>query len=229
MAALEPLAAGLWVATRPLPLWIGDVGTRMTVVRLASGELVLHSPVRLDAATREAVERVGRVRWLVGPSKPHHLFLGEWASAYPGAELCAAPGLAEKRRDLRLHHVLDDGWASPWGGELRHRLFAGAPLINEVVFFHPASRTLLLTDLAFHVQPGAANRARVFHWLVGAGRGFGPHRIIRAAIRDRAAARRSLEQILAWDFDRVVVTHGSVLETGGRAALERAFAFLTGR
>jgi hypothetical protein len=45
-------------------------------------------------------------------------------------------------------------------------------------------------------------------------------------VRDRAAARRSLETILAWDFDRVVVTHGRALETGGREALRRAFAWL---
>ena len=55
---------------------------------------------------------------------------------------------------------------------------------------------------------------------------FGPHRIVRFAIRDRAAARRSLERILAWDFERVVVSHGEVLETGGKRAVEEGFAFL---
>jgi hypothetical protein len=63
---------------------------------------------------------------------------------------------------------------------------------------------------------------------VGATGRFGPHRIVRAFVRDRAAARRSLERILAWDFDRVIVSHGDVLETGGRAALERGFAWLRG-
>jgi hypothetical protein len=225
---LERVADGVWVATRSLPLVVGDVGTRMTVVRLASGELMLHSPVRIDPATRDAVDRVGRVRWIVGPSKVHHLFLGDWTAAHPDAELCGAPGLPEKRRDLRFAHVMDGAWQAPWGGELLHHPFAGAPFMNEVVFFHPASRTLLLTDLAFNVERGAPNRARVFHWLVGAVGRFGPHRIIRFGIRDRAAARRSLATILAWDFDRVIVTHGSVLESGGRAALERGFAFLGG-
>jgi hypothetical protein len=77
------------------------------------------------------------------------------------------------------------------------------------------------------VQPGAKGRARLFHWLVGAAPGrFGPHRLIRAGIRDRAAARRSLERILEWDFDRVVMSHGAVLERGGRARLRECFAFL---
>jgi len=224
---LEPLADGLWVATRPLPILVGDVGTRMTVVRLESGDLWLHSPVALDSATRAALDRLGEVRWIVGPSKVHHLFLGEYAAAYPAAELCAAPGLPAKREDLRFQHVLDGSWAPPWAAELPHLLFEGAPLMNEVVFFHRATRTLLLTDLCFHVQPGVTGRARLFHWLVGAAPGrFGPHRLIRAGIRDRAAARRSLERILEWDFDRVVVSHGAVLERGGRARLPECFAFL---
>jgi uncharacterized protein DUF4336 len=224
---LEALADGLWVASRPLPILVGDIGARMTVVRLAGGDLWLHSPVALDAATRTALDRLGNVRWVVGPSKVHHLYLGDYAAGYPGAELCAAPGLAEKRKDLRFHHVLDGSWAAPWQAELPFLLFEGAPLMNEVVFFHRATRTLLLTDLAFHVQPGVRGRAKLFHWLVGAAPGrFGPHRIIRTGIRDRGAARRSLAKILEWDFDRVVVAHGSVLESGGRARLREAFAFL---
>jgi hypothetical protein len=187
----------------------------------------LHSPVPLDDATRQALDREGPVRWIVGPSKVHHLYLGDYARAYPDALLCAAPGLAEKRKDLRFDRVLDDAVAPPWGDEIRMRLFRGAPLMNEVVFFHPATRTLLLTDLAFNVPPDGGN-ARLFHRLVGATGRFGPHRVVRLGIRDHRAARASLDAILAWDFDRVVVTHGDVLETGGHAAMRVAFASLLG-
>jgi hypothetical protein len=227
-APLEKLDEDLWIASRSFRLWIGDIGTRMTVIRIGE-ELLLHSPVPLDASIQGALDGLGQVRWLVGPSKVHHLYLGDYVRAYPAAELCGAPGLAEKRKDLAFHHVIDENWVSPWHGELLHHLFRGAPAINEVVFFHPASRTLLLTDLAFNAPYGPENRAKVFHWLVGATGRFGPHRIVRAMIRDRAAARESLEAILGWDFERVVVTHGSVLESGGRASLERAFAFLHDR
>jgi hypothetical protein len=224
--ALEPLAANLWVATRPLRLWVGDIGARMTVVRLRDGALVLHSPVALDGETRAALDALGPVRWLIGPNKVHHLFLSQYVAAYPAAALCGAPGLAEKRTDLRFAHVLDDALRTVWAGQLEFLLFEGAPGISEVVFLHPESRTLILTDLAFNLPPGAPNRARVFHALVGAVGRFGPHRIVRAAIRDKRAARRSADRILAWDFDRVVVSHGLVLETGGKRAMETAFAYL---
>lgn len=224
--ALTLLDRDLWAARRPFRLWIGDIGTRMTVVRLASGDLWLHSPVPLDDPTKGALDRLGPVRFVAAPSLVHHLYVGDYAKAYPDAVLCAAPGLPEKRTDLHFQHVLDDSVEPPWGDEIAMHLFRGAPRINEVVFFHPATRTLVLTDLAFNVQRGAANRARIFHALVGATGRFGPHRIVRSVIRDRAAAHRSVGAILEWDFERIVVTHGEVLESDGRRRLEEAFAYL---
>jgi hypothetical protein len=220
--ALQALAPDLWVASHPLPMWVGDIGCRMTIVRIG-GDLLLHSPVPLEPATRSALDSIGRVRWIVGPNRVHHFWLGDYARAYPEALLCGAPGLAEKRRDLRFRGVLDDAQPPPWGPSVRIALLRGAPSLNELAFFHPASRTLVLTDLAFNVQPDGG-RARLFHRLVGATGRFGPHRIVRLAIRDPRAAGRSLQAIRAWDFDRVIVSHGDVLERGGKAAFETAFA-----
>jgi hypothetical protein len=225
-ATLEPLDRDLWVATRPLRLVVGDVGARMTVMRLADGALLLHSPVALDAQTRDALDALGHVAWVVAPSKVHHFYVGDYASAYPSALVIGVPGLPEKRRDLRFDALIGEGWTAPWGGEVRIERFAGAPRIGEVVFLHVPTRTLVLTDLAFHVRSDAGPRARLFHWVVGATDRFGPHRLVRAMIRDREAARRSVGRILEWDFDRVIVSHGEVLESGGHAAFEAAFSYL---
>jgi len=220
--ALRALDTDLWVASRPLPLWVGDVGCRMTVVRLSDGGLWLHSPVPLDSQTRAAVDAIGPVRWLVGPNKLHHFYLGDWARAYPAAAVCGAPGLPEKRRDLRFHHELAGEAPPPWGDDVPLRGFGGAPVLNEVVFYHPRSRTLIFTDLSFNVP--ARRDAPLFFRLVGVVGRFGPSRMVRLAIRDRKAARASLERILDWEFDRVIVSHGEVLEHDGRAAVEKAFA-----
>jgi Domain of unknown function (DUF4336) len=224
--SLRALAAGLWVADRPLKLLVGDIGTRMTVIRLADGGLFLHSPVRLDPPTRAALDDLGPVRAVVAPSKVHHFFVADYLTAYPEARAYGAPGLAEKRRDLAFHGVLGNEPAPEWRDEIAQHLFQGAAALNEVVFFHPATGTLLLTDLAFNVARENTAPARVFYWLVGAAGRFGPHRLVRLCIRDRRAARASVETILRWDFDRVVVTHGDVLEHGGRARFQEAFAYL---
>lgn len=223
---LEQLAPDLWVATRPLKLWIGDIGSRMTVIRMASGDLMLHSPVELDDPTKKAVTELGTVRWLVGPCLVHHFYLPQWQAAFPEAALCGAPGLAEKRKDLPFSVRLPEEAPGSWDDVLRLELIGGAPFMNEVVFLHAPSRTLILTDLAFNRPAGTPDGAALFHRLVGARNHFGPHRIIRFGMRDRAAGRRSIDRILEWDFDRIVVSHGAVLESGGKNAFREAFAYL---
>ncbi len=224
--ALRALAPNLWVAERPLKLFVGDIGARMTVVRLGSGGLFLHSPIRLDDPTRAALDALGPVVAVVAPSKVHHFFVGPYRTAYPRARVLGAPGLAVKRADLHFDGELGDEPDASWSGEIEQHLFGGVSPLNEVVFFHPPSRTLILTDLAFNVPADKTAGARVFYWLVGAAGRFGPHRLARLAIRDRRAARRSVERILRWDFDRVIVSHGDVLASGGRERFAQAFAFL---
>ena len=224
--ALRALAPNLWVAERPLKLFTGDIGARMTVVRLHDGGRFLHSPVRLDAQTRSALEALGPVRAVVAPSKVHHFFVGDYVSAYPDAAVHGAPGLAAKRPRLRFDHVLGDEAPGAWRDDIEQHVFRGAPVLNEVVFLHRPTRTLVLTDLAFNVPAERTSGARVFYWLVGAAGRFGPHRMVRAFIRDRRAARESVDRLLRWDFDRVIVSHGEVLETGGRGRLAEGFAFL---
>ncbi len=45
-------------------------------------------------------------------------------------------------------------------------------------------------------------------------------------MKDRPAVRASLDTILAWDFDRVIVGHGRKVETDGQRVFREAFAFL---
>jgi hypothetical protein len=224
--AVRALAPGLWIAERPFSTGVADVGTKMTIVRLADGGLWLHSPVSLDAETKRALDALGPVRAVVCPSRAHHAYAGEYAPAYPEARLYGPPGLAQKRKDLHFHATLGDEPDPAWRGVLEQHAFQGAPLLGEVVFFHPSTRTLITTDLVFNVPAGKTRGARIFYWLVGAEGKIGPHRLIRLAMRDRKAARASAERILEWDFERITVTHGEVLECGGREAFRAGFAFL---
>jgi hypothetical protein len=223
------LAPSLWVVDRPfkLPVVRADVGTRMTIIRLADGTLFLHSPVKLDKDLRRAVDALGPVSAIVAPSKTHHLFVRDYIDVYRQARVYCAPGLPEKRKDLAFHAILSDDAPPQWRGQLEQHLFRGAPALNEVVFFHPASRTVVFTDLIFNLSAERSVDAPMFFWLLGAPGHFGPHRLVRLrAIRDRVAARRSIATILRWDFDRVIVAHGDVLETGGWERVASAFAFL---
>jgi hypothetical protein len=228
-APLRPLGEDLWVAERPQTFYGLSVGTRMTVIRLSGGRLLLHSPVSLDAALRSELDALGSVRYVVAPNRVHHLYAGDVAKSYPEARLWVGPGLERKRPDLAFVAVLGDEPPEEWRDEVRQVFFRGRPYENEVVFFHPKSRTLVLCDLAFNFGPSAAAPTRLLMKLLRSYGRFGPSKLDPLLIRDRVAARESLERILAWDFDRVVVAHGDVLESGGREALRTGYAWLLAR
>ncbi len=225
---LQELAPDLWVTGRPLRFGGVEIGSRMTVIRLAGGALFLHSPVALDPELRKELDTLGQVRFAVGPNRMHHLSLGDYAVAYPGAALYAAPGLETKRADLQWEAVLGDEAPAGWSGQIDQLFFRGFPLANEVAFFHPASRTLIVTDLAFNIGAEAPAMTRLAFRMLGAYGRFGPSILERVLIRDRVAARESLERILEWDFDRVILAHGQVRENAGRDGLRAGYAWLLG-
>lgn len=223
---LRKLDAGLWVIDHPLRLAGTEFGTRTTVVQLSAGGLFVHSPGPLSDELRGELEAAGSVRALVAPNKVHHMFLAENARAFPNAEVHTAPGLRERFPGLPEGPELGDDPPELWSADLDQVWVRGAPRIEEVAFLHRASRTLLLADLAFNYRHVESTWTRLFLRVMGAYGRFGPSRLARSLLRDRAAVRAGIDRILEWDFDRVVVPHGDVLEAGGREALRAAYAWL---
>lgn len=101
-------------------------------------------------------------------------------------------------------------------------------MLNETVFFHRATRTLLLTDLCFNMLHSSSFITRLVMRAMGGYGHFGPSRLAKSFMKDKAALRRGIERILEWDFDRVTVTHGQVLERDGHALFKQAYAWLVG-
>jgi glyoxylase-like metal-dependent hydrolase (beta-lactamase superfamily II) len=107
--------------------------------------------------------------------------------------------------------------APTWTGEIEPLLVAGAPLLNEVVFHHRASRTLICTDLLFNVTHPATWMTSVALTLMGTKGRLATSRAWWLYTRNRAALKNSLEQLLRWDFARVIPAHGDVVEPGNGA------------
>ena len=231
---LKEHAPGLWTADgqvdKGVPKFLQkyDFSTRMTVIRLTDGGLFLHSPIRLDGGLRAELDGLGEVRAIVAPNKFHHLFAGDACAAYPNAKLYGALGLPLKRKDLKFAGMLGDEPRPEWRGDIEQRTIKGASMLNEVAFFHPASRTLILTDLVFNVPKDRPWGIPLVFRLMGAGGRCGPHRFVRWMIRDKEGARESLGLIMRWDFDRVIVAHGDVIEGGGHKKVRDAFGFILG-
>jgi len=223
---LSELAEGLWTVEHELRLAGLALGTRTTIARLPDGGLWVHSPGPLDAALADDVRGLGPVRCLVAPNLFHHLYVGDWRGAFPEALVYGVAGLAAKRRDLRIDETLGDAPPAAWRGTLEQLRMGGLPKVEEVAFLHVPSRTLVLSDLCFNIQHSDSPWTRIGLRLTGAWRRFTPSRLFKTFVKDPKALRASVDHVLEWDFDRVLVAHGEVLEHGGPQALREAFRWL---
>lgn len=202
------------------------LGHRMTVVRLPNGGLWLHSPVAFSDALAQALATLGSVQHIVAPNCVHDTYLEGWFAACPTARFHGAPGLAKARPTLPFTDTLSDAGAPEWAAVFDQHILRGMPRINELVFFHRDSGTLIVTDLVFNLGPDMPILSRVLLRLNQCYCTFGPSRLLKSMIKDRAALRTSLETIFAWDFDRIILSHGENILHDGKNRLRDAFAFV---
>lgn len=202
-----------------------DFGARMTVIRLESGDLILHSPVIIDDSLKDELNKIGLVKYIVAPNKFHHIHVKNCISSYPVAKVYGAPGLSLKRQDINFDGEMCEDIPEQWAGEVDCVLFEGAPIQNETVFFHPKSKTVIFTDLIFNFENQDSIGVKIFAWLDGIYKKPDMPRVIRwLMLKDSEKARKSVEKILSWDFDRVSLTHKDIIQSGGKEIVRKAFS-----
>lgn len=221
---IRELSRDLWVVDTRIEVAGMPLGIRMTVIRRPQGSLILHSPVEIDDRLAGLLEELGPIADIIAPSRMHHLFVFGADRRWPEATTWAAPGLPAKRRDLVFDAVLGAHTPEALADTLDMRLLAGCPLASEVMCLHRASRTLIVTDLVFNIHETSSLASQLYLRASGAWQRCAQTPLMRALIRDRPAARRSLEQVLSWDFDRLIMAHGEVIESGARPLLREALA-----
>ncbi|OEO32305.1 hypothetical protein VW23_012220 [Devosia insulae DS-56] len=228
----------MWEAFGP-EIWIVDgpvvtaaagfhYPTRMTVIRLAGGDLVIWSPVALTPQLRGEVEMLGNVRYLVAPNSLHDSFIADWHRAFPVAQVLAAPGVREKRADLKFGADLGNTPVPGWTGEIEVVLVRGNRITTEAVAFHRPSGTVIFTDLLQQFPPGWFKgwRALVARLDLMLADEPSVPRKFRVALSDKRVARAALRRIVAWRANKVLMAHGTPVRREGHAFLKRAFAWL---
>lgn len=208
----EEITTGLWHTTHDLAAGGVQFRTRSTLARLEDGSLWMHSPVPLDDALADQVSALGEVQHIVAPNGWHDRYASEAKQRYPNATLWASPAL---RRAKEVPPV--DAWLGedepPWSRELRPHAIAGVPKAEEFVFLHAASSTLIVTDLLFQIRYPVNALTKMVLWMAGTNGGkLAQSRLWRSVTKDRAAAGRSVAEMLEWDFERVVLAHGDFVE-----------------
>lgn len=231
MVEFEEFAEDVWIVEGPN---VRDFGimftTRMVIARLPDGCLWVNSPVSVPSAMLARVTALGPVKYLVAATPRHVWRLAEWHARFPEAQLWAAKPspLTLKKGNLEFTGILTDSPPQAWAGELEQLPFRGSPLIEEVIFLHKKSRTVILDDLIQNHSPvkGEPLRNALFK-LAGVSYPDGGVPLdIRLSFLGRDLARRSLAKLLSWDFDKLIIAHGVCVEKSAKAFVQRAFRWL---
>lgn len=235
---LKPFDRDLWIVDGPIVemryLAMGQMPfpTRMTILRLPGGRLWVHSPTELTAGLKEELAVLGPVAWLIAPNRLHWTFLSAWQQAYPEARTFAAPGVEKRAGEggFRIDEMLGEAPPDAWAGVLHQLLLRGSFFWAEAVFFHRPTATLILTDLIENFEPGHIE-SRPLAFLMRLGgvldpEGSTPRDMRLTFLGRRAALRRAVETMLAWEPKRVILAHGRCFEQNANEELRRAFAWV---
>lgn len=197
----------------------------MTVVRLADGSLLLHSPIHIHPSLKSELDLLGVVKRIVSPNKLHHIYLSAAVAIYPDAKLYVPSGLVEKCREFSCGVLLTDKASESWTGVMEQLVVRGSGKLEEVVFFHPRSRTLIVADLCENFGRQSPLLTQTVAWVA---RMYDRPRMPpdwQLTFRDHEACRASFARLLKWDFDRVVLAHGALLTAQAKKIFQREYAW----
>lgn len=232
----KPLAPGIGIVDGPferltvaglrLPL---PFTTRMTVVQLKSGDLFLHSPIAFDAALARHLQSMGPIRHLVSPNQFHYAHIGEWSRAFPEAITWASAGARQRARarriDVQFKMDLGSAPAPEWRDDIDQTAIPGG-IFGEIVFFHKASKTLILTDTIINLELDKIGQpwrlaTRITGMYYPRGQIFFGMRL--PLLLQRSKARAAIEKIKSWEPQRIVLAHGRCFEANGNQIVQRLF------
>lgn len=223
---LQQLHENLWIADMPASRLGFEFGARMTIARLKNKKLWVHSPIEL-APFQNELDALGEIGFVVSPFRFHYMHLPEFAAAYPNAKFFAPPGMnMEKMKEVRFAGRLKDGPRLEWKDDLDQLIVKGNALDNEVVFFHKPSRSLIVADLCFNIPPDRSKATNVIAGALGVLDHMAPSRNFKVMTRNRSLVRQTIKRILKWDFERVILSHGDIVESDAKAKFKDAFAYL---
>jgi hypothetical protein len=228
---MEALANEIWVFEGGSVPFLGlPFSTRMTIIRLSNGDLWVHSPIQLSDSIQQQVSSLGCVKYLIAPNHLHHLFLLEWIERFPDAAVYGPHEVIKKRQDITFDASLNDKQDWPWGADIEQEMFTGSPLMEECVFFHKASGSLIVTDLVENFSGKDFN-----YWQRVVAKGVGilapngkmPLDWRLSFMFGKADARKHLHRMLAWNPQLLIMSHGEIIRGNAHIFLAKSFKWLS--
>ena len=216
---LEEIAPDIYTTCTDLKVFgLVQLNTRMTVVRLQNGDLWLHSPITPTTELLQQVAQLGTVKWLVSPNLFHHMFIEPWTKYFPEAQVLGSKGLSKKQPNLDILHVQEE--SQKFDSEIQCIPIKGIPALKEHVFYHRATKTLIITDILFY-NPDVFGFTKGYFWLNRTLKEPNVPLLVKASIKDKNAFLDSLKELGALDVAQISMCHHYILKDNAKKHLDR--------
>jgi len=156
----------------------------------------------------------------VAPGSYHHLHVSSAQQAFPDAETFICPGIERKNPDIKFDLLLGDRPDERWHDDFDQVLVRGNKYICEVAFYHKTTKTLLLVDLIENFTDETEDVNWTLElWFKTVFRMWDdpkPAPEYQLGWKDKNAASKSLKTILGWNFERIIISHGDLIEENAK-------------
>jgi glyoxylase-like metal-dependent hydrolase (beta-lactamase superfamily II) len=193
---------------------------RSTVITTLDGVIVL-CPIHFTSKQVDEIRAQGPVVAIIETNMHHTAYAAEAKARFPKAELWGVKDLPTKKPHIGWSKILaQDTW--PYAPELQTIPIRGVGKMHESVFYHPATKTLIVTDLVFNMKKSMGFLTPITFRMMGVYKKFGVPSFWISMTSNEKALRESLKEILALDFTRLVMAHGEIIETNAKSLLYAA-------
>lgn len=191
------------------PVWYGGVRlrARTTIVRLPGDALWVHSPCPPTDEFCAALDALGEVRWIVVPNRFHHLQAPATAARYPKAQVVGPTSAVERNPKVTLALGFGEPAYTEWTKELVPVHLGGVPFLDETVFLHAPTGTLIAADLLISA---CARDHWSWRWasrIVGRWQKVGVPPDVQKELKPSEALQASVAAIAALPIQRILVAH----------------------
>ncbi len=231
---LKPFAKNIWIVDGEAISFYGlPFTTRMTIIRLKNKDLIIHSPIKPTESLIKEINKLGKVAHIISPNKIHYWYIAEFQKYYPKAVTWASPGVRQRAKQYRKEIIFDQNLEidSPlaWQEEIDQTIILGSRFLEEVIFFHKETKTMIVTDIIENFEAKKISLFfRILTWLAGALSPKGGTTIDQQLLflGNKEKLKYSIDKIFAWQQEKVIISHGKYLTENVPQELKRIFKWV---
>lgn len=208
---------------------------RMTVIRLNNGNLVIHNAFRMHDQDLNKLNQLGKVSYILVPNSIHFSDADFFSKKYPDAKVLVPIACKNKMsKKLKVDGCYDTDWTLT--NEIVCIPFMNN-MIHEHAFIHLKSKTLILTDMLFNIKssdfPTNTFSQKFEKYLLGTKNDIldkaVPSNLTKLVVsRNKSGLRKTLNEIIKYDFDKIIINHGEVISNNGKNILIDGYKYRYG-